>query len=48
MSGFTHFDDQGDAVMVDISDKDITSRTATATGSIFMETSTLELITSHG
>ena len=48
MSGFTHFDDQGDAVMVDISDKDITSRTATATGSIFMEASTLELITSHG
>ena len=25
MSGFTHFDDQGDAVMVDVSDKDITS-----------------------
>ena len=48
MSGFTHFDDQGDAVMVDISNKDITSRTATATGSVFMEASTLELITSHG
>jgi cyclic pyranopterin monophosphate synthase len=48
MSGFTHFDDQGDAVMVDVSNKDITRRTATATGSVFMEASTLELITSHG
>lgn len=48
MSGFTHFDDQGDAVMVDVSDKDITGRTSTATGSVFMEASTLELITSHG
>ena len=48
MSGFTHFDDQGDAVMVDVSDKDVTSRTATATGSVFMEPETLALITSHG
>ena len=28
MSGFTHFDDQGDAVMVDVSDKDVTTREA--------------------
>ncbi len=34
MSELTHFDEQGNAVMVDISDKDITSRTATATGKI--------------
>ena len=48
MSGFTHFDDQGDAVMVDVSEKDVTSRTATAAGSVFMEPETLALITSHG
>jgi cyclic pyranopterin monophosphate synthase len=48
MSGFTHFDDKGDAVMVDVSEKDVTSRTATAMGSVFMEAETLALITSHG
>ncbi|MBL6598729.1 MAG: cyclic pyranopterin monophosphate synthase MoaC [Alphaproteobacteria bacterium] len=48
MSGFTHFDDQGNAVMVDVSDKDITSRTATAAGSVFMEPETLALIMSDG
>ena len=48
MSGFTHFDDQGDAVMVDVSDKDVTSRTATAAGSIFMQPETLALIMNDG
>ncbi len=33
-SEFTHFDDMGNAVMVDVSDKDITKRTALATGTI--------------
>jgi cyclic pyranopterin phosphate synthase len=33
---FTHFDSQGNAVMVDISDKEITLRTACAKGSISM------------
>lgn len=33
---FTHFDEQGNAVMVDVSDKADTARTATARGSIFM------------
>lgn len=35
MSGeFNHFDKEGNAVMVDVSDKDVTSRTASATGTI--------------
>ena len=48
MSGFSHFDDQGDAVMVDVSDKDVTSRTATAAGSIYMQPETLALIMNDG
>lgn len=32
--GFTHFDRKGNAVMVDVSGKDVTSRTAVAAGSI--------------
>ncbi len=31
---FTHFDERGNARMVDVSDKDITSRTASAEGTI--------------
>ena len=48
MSDFTHFDDNGDAVMVDVSAKQITSRTATATGSVLMQPETLALIMAHG
>lgn len=48
MSGFTHFDDKGDAVMVDVSAKEITRRTATAGGSVLMQPDTLALIMSHG
>lgn len=33
---FTHFNEQGDAIMVDVSDKNITKRTATAVGRIQM------------
>ena len=33
---FSHFDDNGNAYMVDVSEKDITSRTATATGCIHL------------
>ena len=32
--GFTHFDEDGNAIMVDVSDKDITKRTAYARGTI--------------
>jgi len=41
----THFDDQGAAHMVDVSDKDITARIATAKGRILMEPATLAMIT---
>lgn len=34
MSGFTHFDDQGNAVMVDVTDKAVTERCAVASGRI--------------
>ena len=40
----SHFDDQGRAHMVDVSDKDITSRIAVATGQIEMSQETLALI----
>ena len=34
MGGFTHFDGNGNAVMVDVTDKDITQRLAVACGTI--------------
>lgn len=34
MSGFTHFDSKGNAIMVDVTDKDVTEREATASGCI--------------
>ena len=34
MGEFTHFDSSGSAVMVDVSDKEITERTAVAKGRI--------------
>lgn len=34
MSGFTHFDEQGNAIMVDVTQKEITERTAVASGQI--------------
>ncbi len=33
---FTHFDNEGNAIMVDVSNKNITSRTALAKGSIYL------------
>jgi cyclic pyranopterin monophosphate synthase len=44
MSGFTHFDEQGAARMVDVSDKAETERSATAGASVIMEKATLERI----
>ena len=44
MSDLTHFDDQGNAVMVDVGAKDITEREATASGRVLMEDATLKLI----
>ncbi|HEY0838099.1 MAG TPA: cyclic pyranopterin monophosphate synthase MoaC [Azospirillum sp.] len=48
MTGFTHFDSEGRAVMVDVSDKDETERTATARGSVIMQPQTLALIMAGG
>ncbi len=45
MSGLSHFDDQGQAHMVDVSAKPVTARIATATGSVRMSAKTLALIT---
>ena len=44
MSGLTHFDKDGAAHMVDVSDKPATSRTAVASGRISMQPETLALI----
>jgi len=45
---FTHFDAEGKALMVDVSDKDITERTATAVGSVIMEPGTVAKILEGG
>src|SRR5712692_1536447 len=44
MAKLSHLDDQGRARMVDVSDKEITSRIAVARGAIQMRPETLELI----
>ena len=45
MSGLTHFDAKGDAHMVDVSDKAVTARIATAEGWVKMAPETFEIIT---
>jgi cyclic pyranopterin phosphate synthase len=45
MSGLTHFDAQGNAVMVDVSAKATTERSATAKGRVVMAPETLAAIT---
>ncbi|WP_270729980.1 cyclic pyranopterin monophosphate synthase MoaC [Shimia sp. Alg240-R146] len=45
MSGLTHFDGKGDAHMVDVSEKAVTSRVATAEGWVKMAKQTYEIIT---
>ena len=44
MSKLTHFDEKGDARMVDVGAKEVTERTATAKGAVVMAPETLELI----
>ncbi len=44
MSDLTHFDSKGAAHMVDVSEKEITSRVAIAKGFISMKPDTLELV----
>ncbi len=48
MADFTHFDDEGKAVMVDVGGKDVTERTATAQGSVLMRAETLKAIQDGG
>jgi cyclic pyranopterin phosphate synthase len=45
MTGLTHFDGKGDAHMVDVSDKPVTSRIAVAEGYIRMLPETFDIIT---
>ena len=44
LSGFTHFDQAGNAAMVDVSDKAVTARTATARARVVMAAATLAMI----
>jgi len=44
MTGFTHFDQAGNAAMVDVSDKAVTARTATARARVVMAAATLAMI----
>ena len=48
MSDFTHFNDQGRAKMVDVGEKNITRRTATALARVFVNENTFALIQSGG
>ena len=45
MAGLTHFDGKGDAHMVDVSDKAVTARVATAEGHIKMASEIFDIIT---
>ncbi len=48
MAEFSHLDPDGKAVMVDVSDKDVTERRATARGAVFMQPETVRRITDGG
>ena len=48
MSEFTHLDESGAARMVDVSGKDVTARTATATGRVVVSTEVVELLRRGG
>ncbi len=48
MTGLTHFDGAGNAVMVDVSDKPETQRVAVARGSVLMAPATAQLIADGG
>ncbi|MAX74676.1 MAG: cyclic pyranopterin monophosphate synthase MoaC [Nioella sp.] len=45
MAGLTHFDKDGQAHMVDVSDKPVTARIAVAEGAVVMAPETLRMIT---
>lgn len=44
---FTHFDDKGNARMVDVSDKDVTHRIAVARGTISVSREVMDAIAGH-
>ena len=44
MAKLSHIDDKGNAHMVDVSEKDVTSRVAVAKGSVWMQAETLTMI----
>ena len=48
MAGFSHLDAEGKAVMVDVSGKDVTERTATARGTVSMAPETVGKIVAGG
>ncbi|CCQ73963.1 cyclic pyranopterin monophosphate synthase MoaC [Magnetospira sp. QH-2] len=48
MAEFSHFDTNGNAVMVDVSKKDSTERTATAEGKVLVSQETMDLIQGKG
>ncbi|MDO4983926.1 MAG: cyclic pyranopterin monophosphate synthase MoaC [Eubacteriales bacterium] len=48
MSDFTHFNDQGRAKMVDVGEKNVSRRTAVASGRVLVNEHTFELIKSGG
>jgi len=48
VSGFTHFDAEGKALMVDVSAKDETERVATAQATVLMQPDTLRMIEEGG
>ena len=45
---FTHFNEQGHAKMVDVTDKGVTHRTASAAGTIYMNPETIAAVRSGG
>lgn len=47
MGEFTHFDTEGNAIMVDVSEKNITLRTAVAKGKIYVNSEIMEAVLSH-
>ena len=46
--GFTHLDESGAARMVDVSGKDVTARTATASGKVLVSAEVVELLRGDG
>ncbi len=48
MANLTHFDAEGNAVMVDVSNKDVTERIATAEALVLVQPATMKLIAEGG